>query len=514
MLNVFNKQTVLYLGAGLMSLVMTLLVLSYNQPINLDGMIYLNSATAFLNGGIKSAAAIFNWPLYSCLIAFVSKLTHMSLLNSAYAVNFIADLLTVIFFIALVKELGGTYRVQVIAAFVVVFFPYLNHFRDSITRGHGYIAFALLSLLLLIRYFRNYQWRYAIGWGVAITIATLFRVEGACFVLYAPLILFFKPGEDGFTKKIQYVAKAYVVQLTIFLFCIFPILVFAYFYKINVLAHVGRTIDIVTQILSGLHRSWAAMNAKALLLHKYVFSPIDHEGNSLVFLAVGYLAEYVVLLINTLGLLYFILTLYAIIKKVIPSDWNAKAAWWTFVSLNIFITVLFLSQRFFLSRRYLLLLAFLLLATVPFALKQIYLNWKQHKKTLTGSRWLFPLVVICLLYMVVDAVGHFGPSKAYVVEAGKWAESHVPQSSTLCTSHAVFSYYANRNKTLLIDSSAANFAKESLDKCDYIVIQIDRHDIKGEKKVLKELKLEPIKTFQNRRGAKMLVFSVPVKAAS
>src|SRR4051812_35126352 len=69
------------------SLLLTTIVFQHQQPLNLDGIIYLNAAETLLNNGVKAAMLVYAWPFYPLLIAAISVTSHLSLLISAYLLN-------------------------------------------------------------------------------------------------------------------------------------------------------------------------------------------------------------------------------------------------------------------------------------------------------------------------------------------------------------------------------------------------------------------------------------------
>ncbi|KPJ67371.1 MAG: hypothetical protein AMJ43_03670 [Coxiella sp. DG_40] len=483
------------------SISITLVMLAYNQPFDVDGIGLLKAAAVFTHQGIKQAVLIYRWPLYPILIASVANIFHLSLLHSAYFLNAILDTVTVVLFIMLVKELGGTRRLQIIAAFVILFFPYLNHFRHNVLRGHGYYAFALLAILFLIYYCRSYQWRYAIGWGLAVILATLFRIEGAVLACFLPLILLFKPGQK-FILNLKYITQAYIVHF----FVIALILIYSFIVTLSHpsgfhIPYLSRLSEFIYQMTNGMQNAWHVLQAKAAAMKSIgIWPEALYRGVITYFLTGGLIAVYIGLLIATFGLLYLILSIYSLTRKIIPFDWSTKAVWTGAILLNVIVTVVFLCQQFFLSYRYIALLCLLLLLSIPFALEKLYINWKARRK-LMRSRWMFPLVCLGLMYTVIGSVTHFGPSKTYIIKAGQWIDKNTFPISKLCCNDEQLFYYANRRGL-----NAADFSQNQK-QCDYLALKITKHEI-HDNKYLKYLEMHPIKLFHNERGDKVLIFKL------
>jgi hypothetical protein len=477
MINDFYKKYNIYLLAGLASFILTLIMLSYNQPFNKDGILYLKTAEVFAKHGVRVALSFHdnNWIFYSVLIALTSKLTTLSFLHAAYLLDAILDAATIVLFITLIKELGGSRKIQIISALVILLFPHINFYRHNILRGHGYYLFALLAILFLIRFYKNDKWRDTIGWGIAITLATLFRIEGAVLACFLPLVLIFKP-DLKFLHKIKYILKAYIIQIIIL------ILIISYV-AYSGSSQLSRLSEFTGQLSHGFQNTWDALqNASHIITTQVLGFHLFRYGMA-YFLTGALVAVYIGFLLSTIGLLYLILSIYSIAKKIVMADWSAKAVWLYSILLNIIITAIFLCQRLYLTERYVTLLCLLLLMTIPFALERIY-----------KSRW-FVIVAIMLIYTAVGSIYNFGPSKTYVVKAGQWINNNTPPTAKLYSTNIQCSYYAHRQTE-----------EHPNKKTNYFVFDIARHDKKSEKKLLAALKLKPIKEFHNSRGNKILIF--------
>ena len=294
MITDFYKKYNLYLWAGLLSLVLTLVMLSYNEPFNPDGLIYLKTAELFAAHGFKAAFNNYNWMFYPTLIVLTSKITTLSFLHATYLLNAILDAATVLLFIALLKELGGSRKIQIIGALVILFFPYLNFMRQDIMRGHGYYPFAFLSILLLMRFYKNYKWRDSIGWGIAIMLATLFRIEGAVLACFLPLVLIFKP-QLKFTHKVKYILQAYTIQIKMLVL----ILCYAAY---SGSSNLGRLSEFTGQLTHGTQNTWQALqNASHVIATQILGFHLFRYGMA-YFLSGALFAVYIGYLLATMGL--------------------------------------------------------------------------------------------------------------------------------------------------------------------------------------------------------------------
>jgi hypothetical protein len=168
--------------AAILSLMTLFIAVNTQAPINNDGILYLHTAEAFVNSGWQEAMKHYNWPFYSIFIAWLSKLTHLSFENSTYVLN------------------AGSRFVQFLGALIILSHPQLHHYQHYIVRGFGYWAFSLLALLHFIRFYKYLKWRHALGWGIFISIAILFRPEGLVLCCFGPLVLLFRSGTTPWNK--------------------------------------------------------------------------------------------------------------------------------------------------------------------------------------------------------------------------------------------------------------------------------------------------------------------------
>lgn len=497
-----------YLLAIIGSLIFSYLALSYQQPFNVDGIKYLNTATAFLHGGIHAAIDSYGWPFYSVLIAIVSKLSTLSLENSAFLLNAILNTLTILAFISLIKELGGNGRTQFFGALVILIYPFLNHDRDNILRDFGYYAFALLSLLYFIRFLRTPNWRFALMWGISALIATLFRIEGSVILLAAPLVILVIP-KLSLLQRLRTLLKLNTVNIL----CGIGFLSWLIIKKQQMVGNLGRLTEPLFYLQKGFYIIGNNLHAKTELLRQTIFSDnLVHPVTT--FLLAGLAGVFVLSLLSTMGLFSLILTYHAFRYRLIPAEKMVFLGWYTYLVLNIIIVCVFLLTQFFLSERYLVLLCLLLLLSTPFSLTTIYSNWSANKDCFTGKKWVFPLTCIFLAAMLVNSLGHFGVSKTYIIQTGKWVADNTPQESRVFSNDAQLFYYCHRDgeknltRNISDENMLVNLQKINLKNYNYLVLTIRHNQADIEHQLLDFLKTSPIKEFYNNRGDKTLIIKL------
>lgn len=489
------------------SIISSFIALAHNQPFNIDGITYLETAAAFLQGGVPHALAVYQWPFYSLFIAIISKISSLSIENSAFFLNTLLNTLTILAFIALVRELGGSRRTQLFALIVILVYPYLNHDRDNILRDFGYYAFALTSLLFFMRYLRLLNWRNAILWSFTAILASLFRIEGFVFVLLAPLALFFR-SHLAWSKRFIAFSKLYALVLCV------AVGGFALWWSP---AHSSS----VSTVLSTLFHYFCTSPSEILAHFKTALTQLQQTHLSPMFkatpsfLLAGLLSILLQNIVLTMGVLYVILAFHALCYRTILFDHATQLGWLAYLILTALTLVIFLLNQFFLSERYVEFLSLLLILSVPFSLSAIYSNWKQQRACFTGKKWVFPLIAVLLGVLAINSIGHFGASKVYLKEAGAWIETNTPPTYRVFSNNVQLIYYSHRppglNKlqTVLVnDDPFDNLQHINFNDYDQLALTVHHHQVGREKLVLDFLKLQPVKTFKNSHDDKVLIFNL------
>lgn len=190
----------LYAIAALVSVLLSVWIGWREQVINPDGICYLMSAEAFQVFSVSQVMQLCpqsGWPFYPWLIHGVMSVTGWSSLVAANVLDGALSLLSVLTFVKIVETLGGSRRVMAFAAFVILCAHEFNSVRQYVVRDHGYYAFYLLSLFFFLRVLVQPRLMSVLGWALSFVIATLFRVEGAVFLIALPFVSLWMPSLRG-----------------------------------------------------------------------------------------------------------------------------------------------------------------------------------------------------------------------------------------------------------------------------------------------------------------------------
>lgn len=152
---------------------------------NNDGMLYVEAAQLFQQGGLEAARQVYDWLFLPVLIAFVSSITGLQAETAAYVLG---TLFHAVLGVLLVDCTRRIYPQATWAAIVVVLaLPAFNNYRDFIIREHGAWLFTFMSLWLLVQWNERRSWWLVFASQASVLLAFLFRPE-ALIILGVPFL--------------------------------------------------------------------------------------------------------------------------------------------------------------------------------------------------------------------------------------------------------------------------------------------------------------------------------------
>lgn len=501
----WEKDSIVYFFSILTSLSLSFWLSYRESVINPDAICYLLSAETLGTSGLKAAMQLCGqakWPFYSILIYGFAKLAHASYAFSAYFLDALFSALSVFMFIRIVKELGGSRLVLWLAAGVILLSHEFNSVREYIIRDHGFWAFYLLSLFFLLRFFRSPHWLTALSWSGSLIIATLFRIEGAFFLLTLPFVMLF------FTRYTFLQRIKYFFMLNI------PIIVMGaalggwlLLQPQETLAKFGRVSEVTTQIQQGWYIMAARYEAtRNAMVQHVLLAESSNDANLVLFLVL--ITWYMVSILGNVSWIYAALVVTAWVKKARPYTVGATWVLSAYILVNVVITFGFLLERLFLSKRYLVALSLVFMLWVPFALSYLW----QRRDGLKYRLFLW----LAAFFIFISAVGgiiDFGHSKAYIHEAGDWIAEHVPKEAKLYANDYQLMYYSQHFGPRLFQQPPGEARLEGIDnegwkQYDYLALRLSKKNEDKVEAILAKLPLKPVQIFTNKRGDKVVIYKV------
>lgn len=501
----FRRESTVYIFAILTSLLLSFWIDYRESVINPDAICYLLSAKAVGTSGMKAAMQLCpqaKWPFYPAFIYGFVQITHLSYPVAAYVLDALFSALSVMLFIRIVKELGGSRSVMWLAAGVILLSHEFNSVREYIIRDHGFWAFYLASLFFLLRFFSVPGWRLAFGFSFSLLIATLFRIEGLIFLLTLPFLI-------GLMRR-------YTLAQRLTFFCMLNVPVFLIGLSLTgwLLLHpqaaldkLGRVGEVMTQLQQGLHIITTRYDAASNSLAEHVLLPESANDAGLILFLV-LMVWYLISVISNLSWIYGLLATYAWLKKTKPMTWAAAIVLGGYIVVNIAVTLGFLMERLFLSKRYLIALSLIFMLWVPFGLHHLMQKWPsmRHRIFLLAAAFF-------ILISSAGGVFDFGYSKSYIHEAGDWLAKNVPAEAALYANDYQLMYYSGHYGEAIFEKQPdyrrlQGLANDQWKQYDYLAFRVSRK--KGGKmaSLLSEINLVPIREFSNKRGDKIVIYKV------
>lgn len=420
----------------IISLLLSWLAVTLNDQPNHDAYEYIRAAGIALQSGITDAYSHYQWAHYSLLLAGIHALTGLDMFTAAHLLNAMLFALISVGFVNLVAAATPSRRVVWLAALIILVFPTLNESRSLIVRDTGFIAFCLLAMLQLLRYWLTLRLRHAVLFVVTCLLATLFRPEAIAFWILSPLALLFNNTHSP-------AACRRALMVIVGLSALFAVLV------VVAVAWLGQ-IDLLQLLRSfaGIYQPFANNIAQLLGDNTYELSRsvfgdyaaqfVEHYTH--FFLLAGLLGLLLVFIIDSLGLAVVPLLVYGASRRLYRLPTGAATVFVTWLLIALVILVCFILLTRFTTARYTLLLCLILLLWLPFIVDRAW-SLAAANGRLKRFAWI---VGFLALFSAVDAHISFGSSKAHLDEATAWLLQNTRADATLVTNEIRVAYNSGR----------------------------------------------------------------------
>jgi hypothetical protein len=462
-----------------------------------DSVLYLQTATIYLNQGLQGAIDSFSWPFISILIGLTHQVTGMSLALTGHVIIAIFYALLTCTFISIVRELGGSQKVQLLAMLVIIIFPTINDYRSYITRDAGYWLFSLVSLLQLLRFVIYDRYRHAIGWLLSISLAISFRTEGLFLAALSPLTIL----ADGHLEIRQRIKN------TIYLYA--PLVCIGLIAVAVTLATpaLNEKLRIISQL--------ANINTFFFELHSYVSQQINHYASvtanpfiasdmDVIFIS-GLLGLGLFTPLHALTLPYLILLGWPVVKKVAP-PLKLQIYPVSYFLIALGYLLLFSFKRHYITDRYSVMGVLSLMLLLPFYIDRI---WGFYSKISSKISWQKVIMVILLLYSGLDSMISSGSSKEYISKAAYWVSANAPAESSFMTNHAHIAFAGKRCYPDCFERDTIAFFSRVKDRdVNYLAFRLKHKEGEGRDQVnalLATSHWQVIKSFSNERDDKVMI---------
>lgn len=492
-------RPVLPVLAAAASLLLSLWAIYLDPVINSGAVSDVLAAQYFSAAQWGAGMEAARQPLYALFAAALGIVTGMSAAYSLYALNAGLYVLLTLGFISLVAVLGGDRRAQMLAALLVLMFPALNELRSSVSGDAGYWAFHVWSLAYFMHYAAVREPGSLARWALAALAALLFALEALLFVVLVPLWLYVhdKSGGPGRLLKVVALAAGGAVLAG---YLSWERAWHAHIPVERLLLHP------VDHLAYGWHELGETLGFRLDALRDYFLDRYSRDYDDAALLAT-------LLVLGAAGLFKALGPVYAILagcalaasRRVLSPG---QRRWWgLFLVISSLLLLVPATTRFEVTERDAMIAALTVLAIVPTALASL---WHDPPAAPGYRRWVLPLALTLVIGSGVHGLD-LRTRELHLREAGLWLRAVAPPDSSLYSNSPVVAYYAGLDGRGPRSDHAwaeamSTIRRENRPDYDYLALVIDARNAHREGILMRNIDIEPIRTFSSDAGDKVLIF--------
>jgi len=496
--NITEEKYVPWWAAASTAIIALWMILQSHGIINNDGILYIEAAKQFANHEWQKGFALYNWPVYTLLIALTNALTGLEFQASAHLISILFFALTGAGVTILAKEFGGDRRVMIAAALLLCCSPYIvRSLLPMIVRDHGFLAFHIWSLVFFLRFYRHNSIQDAAAWGITAILATLFRIEGLVYLALLPLVILMS-NSLTWKKRLELILKAQSLSLAVGLVLTAALL----FIPSVSLNNLGRLRDPIGFLKTVFFQLSQGLSDKAQIYGENVLGPFL-ENFSLSGLLITLALVVVTKSAFSAGWLQFA---FAAFSQKLPESQKPLnklvLKWLLFLGLAN-ATVVTLSV-FVLSTRYLLPLATLIMIASAFGLAALLQSVKR--------KWILYGLFAAIVLQLAATLWPFSSAQRYEIEAADWIKEHITSDKKIYFDEARIRYYAfgdSSDRTEKPWSEVQRFLdSDELKQFDYVLVHLSNRHPEQRVWIISKLGA-PIATFNNSHGKQIQIHEIP-----
>lgn len=413
------------------SLFISFLMRVFPTSLNDDSYVYIRTAEIFLDQGLEAAVSHYSWPIFSILIALVSKVG-LNLFSSAFLISSLFFALLTFALLSIIKVIDSDRTTLTVAAVCILVFPELNEYRSMIIRDVAFWALVGLSLWQLLLYTKYQLLINCIGFSASLVLAIAFRVEALAYLIAIPLLhIIFASTKD--LRKSYY--KLFFVNGLILLGLTVGLLLLG----IDVISQIADFVSRYQPFIDSLISSDPAQTEALSIALFGEYAANFSEKFVGVFILGGLTSLLIVKIIIGIGAPLF----FFVIAK--PTEFRVKVERSTLLTLssyffvNLSIVSIFVFVTRYLPGRHTMILSFIVLIFIAILVKKLLYSSTSWRPLLIRSASCF-----LLFYCAVDSYYSFGYKKTYILDTVQWLDRNNQSNQTLLTNNHAIAYNSGR----------------------------------------------------------------------
>lgn len=413
------------------SLFISFLMRVFPSSLNDDSYIFIRTAEIFLDQGFDAAVSHYSWPVFSLLIALVSKVG-FTLIGSAFLISAFFFALLTFALLSIVKVIDSDRTTLAVAAVCILVFPELNEYRSMIIRDVAFWSLVCLSLWQLLLYTKHQLFANCIGFSVALILATAFRVEALAYLLAIPLLhIIFTSCEDLRKSyyKLFFINSLMLLGLTTVLLLL----------KIDVITQISDFVSRYQPFIDSWIRSDPAQT-EALSIAVFGEYAANYSGDFVgIFIASGLVSLLIVKIIIGVGAPLFVFVIAKPTNYRVEVDQSTLLTLGSYLFVNLAIISIFVFMTRYLPGRHTMILSLVVLVFISILVKKLLYGASTWRPVLTRAASCF-----LLFYCAVDSYYSFGYKKDYISDTVQWLEQSSLSDKRLLTNNHAIAYKSGR----------------------------------------------------------------------
>ena len=440
-LSPFPRGPAPYLLCLVASIALFSVALYTDDILNDDGINYIYAAYETINGSPETAIVYRQESAFTKQFVVLSKYTGLSLLESAYALSLIAQIALMCGFLAVVRSLGASARIQLLAILVFASTMYFNDLRPNILRGFEFWSAQIWALWALIKFAHTSRWRYLLYWLALSSLAIFFRIEGLIYLagiaILAPFAL------SGLARKRALGCSALILAVIVTIGAL----------NQQILTKTTGTLsgpyERLNQEFNTARKAGHLLDTQKELIRANMPNKWARNSSSDFFIGGLLFMVAMKLLYTNNGILLVLAFCFGRIREIPKNKGHPIIVSYFLVGLTIALYTI--ASRFFITGRYVFLPSLLLCVPIPFLLNQILFNSEARS---WSYRYILRGTILALsAAMIIVPALTANNNKMYIREAANWVSDNLPPTDNIYFNDMRVAFYSDdfANQSFLIE---------------------------------------------------------------